>query len=253
MQRSMGMFLTRLAESEQMVMEKKYNSGVIFYHDPIVVRHARGEAGRLRIDLDGVRSEFYAVKFGGGGGEMDEKIRDICHRYLDGMIWVANYYRSGIPDWLWHFPYLYGPFLKDLAREWRTYRPQTFRKNAPVDPFLQLIMVLPAPDQKELVPRPLHFMDMPHLRAFYPEEIIIDLSGKKKEWEGIPNIPMIPYDMFHALYQERKNAVSVQDARRNIHRRTYEYCFSPEVYVYKSFHISVPRCQSAVKPIALSN
>lgn len=248
-QRSIGHFLDRLAESENELLDSKYNSGATFHHDPIMIRHARrAENGRLHIDLDAVRNDFYPAKF-----PAEVSIEQICHHYLDGMIWVVNYYRTGIPDWLWHYPFLYGPFLKDLAAAWRTYRPVQFRKHQPVDPFLQLLMVLPPHDQKELVPRPLHFMDKAHLKEYFPDRITIDLSGKKKEWEGIVHIPMIPYEEFLRLYTAAKSAIPEQEARRNIRGRTFLYRHGAAPYTYRSPSITIPQCRSIIEPLVLPN
>jgi len=246
-QRSMGMFFSRLSDLEKGMLERKYNSGSTFHHDPIIVRNSRRlPNGWLDIDIASAKQEFYSKKFPPGTG-----IDNICHHYLDGMLWVANYYRSGIPDWLWYFPFLYGPFLSELATSWRTYRQPRFRKNHPVDPFLQLIMVLPPSDQKTLVPVPLQFSDEPSVRSYFPETITIDLSGKRKEWEGIVHLPMIPYSVFLSMYNPRKPFLSPQDARRNVRGKTFVYSYGASPYLYQSSHHTIPQCRSTVETMVL--
>lgn len=249
-QRSMGMFLSLLSTFEKDMIERKYNSGAIFHHDPIIIRNSKRKSdGRFDVDMVRARADFYTTKF-----PPQTTVETICHKYFDGMLWVANYYRSGIPDWLWCFPFLYGPYLSELALSWRTYQHPSFQKHQPVDPFLQLVMVLPPSDQKDLVPSPLQFTDDPSVKSYFPTEIVIDLSGKRKEWEGIVHLPMIPYSLFLSLYNERKSFLTPQDARRNIRGKTFVYTYgaSPtSPYMFQSSYHCIPQCRSFVETIVL--
>jgi 5'-3' exonuclease len=96
-------------------------------------------------------------------------------------------------------------------------------KHQPVDPFLQLMMVLPPDDQVEMVPKVLHLMKEGSFQEYFPQRIEIDLGGKKKEWEGIVKIPLIPYKRFQEFYTIKKTDLCPRDARRNIRGKTFSY------------------------------
>jgi len=214
--KSMGLFLEALSKMEKGLIEKKYFSNATFFHDPVFDKNL--DPKTKTVNFPELREDYYEAKF--PPGTTPEKI---CHAYIEGMMWVVNYYRQGIPDWLWSFPYLYGPFLVDLAKYWKTYTPKNFVKHNPVDPFLQLMMVLPPDDQVEMVPKVLHLMKEGSFQEYFPERIEIDLGGKKKEWEGIVKIPLIPYKRFQEFYTVKKTDLCPRDARRNIRGKTFSY------------------------------
>lgn len=252
--RSMGLFFGHLAEHEKALFENKYNSKTQFFHDPIVIEHSQRDssssAGRITIDIEKVRESYYTRNF-----PEKTSIETICHQYMDGMLWVANYYRTAMPDWLWSFPFLYGPFLCDMKTYWKSYTPKEYKKHQPVDPFLQLLMVLPPADQKDMVPSVLHMFHDPELQHFFPKRVEIDLAGKKKEWEGIVQIPPVPFHLFYKKYMEKKQSLPPQHARRNIRGKSFVYRYHPDTkpYTYRSPYISCVNCVSHVEPFVLTS
>jgi len=215
--KSMGHFLEALSKMESELIERKYFSNATFFRDPLFEQNLDRKNKKVHLDL--LRRDYYASKFASSPVTPEE----LVHKYIEGMVWVVNYYRTGIPDWLWSFPYLYGPFLFDLAKYWKNFKPKPFTKHQPVDPFLQLMMVLPPDDQKEMVPSAIHPMTDRALQSYFPERIEIDLGGKKKEWEGIVLIPMIPFEGFRDFYLQKKPTIQLTDARRNIRGKSFRY------------------------------
>lgn len=211
-------FLSELARHEKTILERKYNSGRVFHHDPIVVRNSSRVNGLTVIDMDAVADEYYSTKFADGSDRST-----IARHYLDGIIWVMNYYEAGMPDWLWCYPHLFGPFIRDLAEAAPAFKPRRFDHNEPVDPMLQLMMVLPPSDQREMVPPVLHMMNNPEHKKYFPDRVEIDMSGKKKDWEGIPIVPFICITDFCRFYTARKKMIPAADARRNIRGKTFVY------------------------------
>jgi len=214
-------FFRRFGSREKELVETKYNSQHAFFPDPLVLRNLRIHQQRNVVHFDKYREDYYKAKFRGA----DRSVRSIVTEYLDGMRWVLNYYRNGIPDWTWFFPYFYGPFLTDFAEVLETYECRPFQLHEPVNPFLQLMMVLPE-NSKSLIPGELADVGT-HLKQYFPDVIEIDLTGKRKEWEGVVILPVIKLDDFVQYYKEHEHTVHPVDKKRNIRGKNFLYRFNP--------------------------
>jgi 5'-3' exonuclease len=77
----------------------------------------------------------------------EERIKDICLKYLEAMEWTYTYYRKGCKDWKWCYPHHFAPLLSDLVKyvpHFRTVMLETQPK-APIAALTQLCYVLPKP------------------------------------------------------------------------------------------------------------
>jgi 5'-3' exonuclease len=75
----------------------------------------------------------------------DERRKQICTNYLQGLEWTMKYYTSGCPDWRWCYNYSYPPLLCDLIH-YVPYFDTEFvpsKKANPVNAMVQLCYVLP--------------------------------------------------------------------------------------------------------------
>ncbi len=116
---------------------------------------------------------------------------DLLQVYLQGLVWVLNYYHYGCASWTWYYPYLYAPLstdMKDLAT-----MNIEFEQGAPFTPLLQLLSVLP-PQSGPLLPHSYSKLmtdeDSP-LNEYYPSDFEVDPNGKKNSWEYIVKIPFL--------------------------------------------------------------
>ena len=75
----------------------------------------------------------------------EERIKQICLNYLEGLEWTMKYYTTGCPDWRWHYHYNYPPLLEDLIKYIPYFDCEFIKKNTntPVSPLVQLCYVLP--------------------------------------------------------------------------------------------------------------
>ena len=109
------------------------------------------------------------------------------------------------------------------------YKKPTFKLNKPLKPFQQLLCVLP-PTSAQLVPFTFQqFFDKGSiLKGYYPESFTIDYSGKRREWEGIPQLPMIDFQKINNQYEVYAPHLSHYDQRRNKINSSYVYQYDPK-------------------------
>jgi len=224
-------FIGTLAQYEKgLIVEKANKSG--FFPDPIVKKHM---IGMIDINYEGYKKEYYAKKFG------DVSIKEICHGYLYGMQWVINYYKHGIPDWTWQYMFNYGPFLDDLTREMKSYKFTNFEIHEPVTSFEQLLAVLP-PKSKNLVPK--IFWNLFENKELYPDDFEVDLSGKRREWEGIVVLPKVDMKVINEEYMRLKSKLDKRDNYRNIRNKSYRIVKQHHSYLFRSFYGDILECQA---------
>lgn len=226
---SLGVFFERLSVHEHPMIEKKYNSQYAFFPDPLVLQNLYLENQKNIVHFTKYRQDYYKEKF-----EKGTFIPDVVHHYLDGIRFVLNYYKYGMPDWSWHYPYFYAPFLVDFPRAIESYHhPHSFTVGEPAPPFLQLLMVLPE-SSFSLLPQCFQGAVDTGLKPFFPESIEIDLTGKRKEWEGIVLLPMIQVSRFRSFYEKKLAHLLPSEIKRNIIGKTFVYSYHPT----KRFHFS---------------
>ncbi|KAL6776318.1 XRN1 [Auxenochlorella protothecoides x Auxenochlorella symbiontica] len=135
------------------------------------------------------KERLYVTKLGVG---TDPAARwAVVDAYMHGLHWVLEYYYRGVASWNWYYPYHYAPMASDLVdlEQVRI----SFTHGEPFLPYEQLLAVQPAASC-QLLPAPYQrFMldpDSP-INFFYPKDFVVDLEGKKAEWEGVVLIPFI--------------------------------------------------------------
>jgi 5'-3' exoribonuclease 1 len=237
-------FFEAFGKREKEMLEKKYNTQQSFFPDPLVIKNMKLVDQSHVIDLEGYKKDYYDVKF-----NEDVSVETILEDYLNGMVWVLNYYKKGIPDWTWFYPHFYGPFLTDFHDFIvEKYTPIRFKLNEPVSPFLQLMMVLPQ-SSSELVPEPLcQLMDSQSvLGNYFPDCFEIDLTGKRKEWEGIVILPVMNLADFRTEYDKLEKQISFSDRKRNIFGKNFMYKYDhTKTDIFSSFYGNILECPVAV-------
>ena len=97
----------------------------------------------------------------------EERKKQICVNYLEGLEWTTKYYSEGCSDWRWCYNYHYPPLLCDLIRYMPYFDTEFIAKNThvAVKPLVQLCYVLP---EKSL--------------SFLPEKLYTELKEKRPDW-----------------------------------------------------------------------
>ena len=74
----------------------------------------------------------------------DDRCKQICINYLEGLEWTFKYYREECKDWKWTYKYNYPPLLCDLVRYMPSFDTEFITEvNDSVEPLTQLSYVLP--------------------------------------------------------------------------------------------------------------
>lgn len=226
-------FFRLIGSKEHNIIEDKYNSQKSFFPDPIVIKNLRTHENTNVLLFSSFRRDYYESKF-------DVDYKTVVKYYMDGIFWIFHYYKKGMPDWTWFYPFCYAPLLSDLVSIDNYKRPDFIVKE-PLDPFLQLLLVLPE-SSKDLIPVVFHDL-YKHLPQFFPAIIDIDITGKRKEWEGIVVLPVLVLEPFLSFYNDRVHLVNYTEQKRNIFGKNFLYKFSPmRRENFSSFYGNITNC-----------
>ena len=136
------------------------------------------------------RKEYYLQKVGLHPKDVEGR-RRLVHAYCEGLAWCLAYYHRGCASWDWFYPDFYGPLATDLVD--LASLDLRLELGRPFPPLAQLLSVLP-PQSSALVPLPYQeLMLSPTSPVFdaYPADFVLDLNGKRADWEAIALLPFI--------------------------------------------------------------
>jgi len=122
----------------------------------------------------------------------DERRKQICTNYLEGLEWTMKYYTTGCPDWRWCYNYNYPPLLQDLIHFIPFFNTE-FIANKPEDPvseLVQLCYVLPR-QSLQLLPEKLYKALIREKLNLYSTDCEFSWAYCKYFWESHTNLPHI--------------------------------------------------------------
>ena len=122
----------------------------------------------------------------------DERCKEICINYLQGLEWTMKYYTQGCPDWRWCYNYNYPPLLQDLIK-YTPYFDVTFIKEnnfKAVIPLVQLCYVLPR-YSLNFLPEKIYKNLMKNYSELYPTECEFTWAFCRYFWESHVDLPEI--------------------------------------------------------------
>jgi 5'-3' exoribonuclease 1 len=123
-----------------------------------------------------------------------ETVNNICHEYLRGLHWIANYYFLECCSWSWYYPEYHSPILSDF----RDYLINTndvikFNVGKILTPSEQLLAVIP-PQCSFLLPTKLRWLvtnNKSPIIDLYPSDFEEDTINKYMLYQTIPILPKL--------------------------------------------------------------
>lgn len=221
---SLEVFMGTISQYEKGLLEQKINKKQSFFPDILLDKHCKFVNDNIVLDIDNYRQDYISTHF-----PKDESEEKICHEYLEGMQWVLSYYTSGVPSWEWNYPYHYAPFAFHISKHMRTFKFIKYNITKPTLPFIQLLSILP-PKSSKLLPEPLNTIllnELSPLKTYCPDKLIVDLSGKRKEWEGIVILPILSIDIVKKEYYKYIDKVDIKELNRNKLGKSFRYLYDP--------------------------
>ena len=193
------------------------------------------------------KDTYYKEKFD-WGLENEEGMRQLTENYVQGLQWVLYYYYRGVASWPWFYQYHYSPMISDVKKGLAA--DMDFQLGQPFRPFQQLMGVLPD-RSKKIVPAVYHDLmtskDSPII-DFYPRDFVLDMNGKKQEWEAVVKIPFIEEKRLLSAMAPKDALLSEEERLRNDFGVSLKFVYSPDVdYIYPSSLVGIfpdlPHCQ----------
>jgi 5'-3' exonuclease len=215
---TLGIFFRSLGLDEEKLINAKLLRGNDYFPDEEMNKHVKIVNDVPRIDM-----KQYKLEYTSSLVSEQLTIENICHLYYEGLQWVLSYYTTGVSNWTWCYNIYYAPFASTLANYASTYVQKTYGRTEPNLPFVQLLSVIP-PKSSELLPLEIsHIVKSDVFKKYCPDDIKIDISGKKNAWEGIAIVPFIDQEIVKQEYEKYSNGISSEDMRRNIRNSTHVY------------------------------
>lgn len=138
----------------------------------------------------------------------DITIDNMCYKFLEGMVWVIQYYYVGCPSWNWTFNYSHSPFIIDLSDYLKDHymdlNKVTFQKGEPLVPVTQLLCVIP-PSYNKLLPVQIReLMKNEEIIDMFPQKFNLDTFNKELFWQCIPILPELRIEQIKKIMSSTK-------------------------------------------------
>lgn len=149
---------------------------------------------------DNWQSRYYKSMF---DLEIDEeRTRQICTNYLEGLEWTMKYYTTGCPDWRWSYKYYYPPLLTDLIHYVPVFDTEFVqeKKRNSVTELVQLCYVLPR-HSLQFLPEGLYKALIREKLGWYNTDCQFHWAYCKYFWEAHPDLPHIDINELEAFVQ----------------------------------------------------
>ncbi|VWU53060.1 hypothetical protein HEP_00502200, partial [Hepatocystis sp. ex Piliocolobus tephrosceles] len=162
-----------------------------------------------------IREKYYKKKFFLDEADcLDDFVKEVVYKYVEGLCWVLAYYFQSCPMWHWHYPYYYAPLSSDLVICDITV---TFTKDEPLLPFEQLLCVLPC-SSRHCLPKSYQKLmlsiDSP-ISDFYPLKFQEQQNGMKYKYQWVVLLPFVDKNRILKHAEPLHQTLSKEEQMRN--------------------------------------
>jgi 5'-3' exonuclease len=135
----------------------------------------------------------------------EERIKQICLNYIEGLEWTMKYYTTGCPDWRWCYKYNYPPLLSDLIKYIPYFDTEMVinKDPTPVDPMVQLCYVIPK-QSLGLLPKKLVDLILLNYDKWYKTDCEFIWCYCKYFWESHVELPLINVEELEHFIESNK-------------------------------------------------
>jgi len=144
----------------------------------------------------------------------DDRKRQICVNYLEGLEWTFNYYMEGCIDWRWCYNYHYAPLFKDLVK----YIPHMdtqflkIKDKQTIEDLVQLCYVLPR-QNLNLLPVEVNIVLMQRLGHLYGDDYEFKWAYCRYFWESHAELPRLHIETLEDIVREAKTKTTFATSR----------------------------------------
>ncbi|XP_058734920.1 5'-3' exoribonuclease 3-like [Vicia villosa] len=171
---------------------------------------------KIKLGAVGFKERYYKEKFSVDGSiNIEQKRKQVVQKYTEGLLWLLEYYFSGVASWTWFYPFYYSPFASDFKGMSQVR--VNFEKGVPFLPFDQLLSVLPQRSAYALPKAYAQLMLDEKSKIFdlFPRQFEVDIEGKRFRWMGVFKLPYIDERRLLAETRELIKGLSENEAMRN--------------------------------------
>lgn len=154
---------------------------------------------------------------------------NICMSYMMSLLFTMNYYYGDVPTWTWTYAYDAPPLLFDFSFYVSNQTQDAvdsirFERGAPLDPFYQLMLILPASTAETMLPR--QFAERMRAREdLFPTRFDLGVYMGEKFIYSEPLLPHIDADRMRevgALYAGLQRHLTTEQETRNTLATSYD-------------------------------
>ena len=144
----------------------------------------------------------------------DERKKQICMNYLEGLEWTFYYYTEECIDWRWCYNYHYAPLFKDLVKYIPHMDTQFLKpkKKQTIEDIVQLCYVLPR-DNLNLLPIEVNIVLLQRLGHLYGSDYEFKWAYCRYFWESHADLPRLYIETLEDIVKEAKNRTSFATSR----------------------------------------
>jgi 5'-3' exonuclease len=139
----------------------------------------------------------------------DDRRKQICVNYMEGLEWTFSYYIEGCIDWRWCYNYHYAPLFKDLVKYIPKMDTQFLKRmeKETIEDLVQLCYVLPRQNMN-LLPMDVNIVLMQRLGHLYGDDYEFKWAYCRYFWESHAELPRLHIETLEDIVKEAKNKTS---------------------------------------------